>query len=139
MLCLSIGALSNVRVSEVVSLKGLLRKLICICMYVDPRVLHSKGDGLTDRDMWLVIDLWCYIPFGFALLNAFSGVDPLVFAVLCGISSGVVGFLLGGATFNVIWKSIFRQRAHEMHKVITCSYIFLFPGTSENVNSLGDQ
>lgn len=57
------------------------------------------------------------------LFYVFSGVDPLVFAVLCGISSGVGGFLLGGATFNVIWKSIFRRRAQEMQKVIICSYM----------------
>lgn len=71
-------------------------------------------------------------PFWFCLLHVFSGVDPLVFAVLCGISSGVVGFILGGATFNVIWKFIFRHKAQEMHKVIACSYTsFYCPGTSE--------
>lgn len=63
-----------------------------------------------------------------------------MFAVLCGISSGVLGFLLGGATFNVIWKSIFRQRAYEMHKVITCSYIFLmYRNHRECHNNFGDQ
>lgn len=67
------------------------------------------------------------------LLNIFRGVDPLVFAVLCGISSGVVGFLLGGATFNMIWKSVFRQRASEMKKVIKH---FWYPETSEGHSSM---
>lgn len=46
-----------------------------------------------------------------------SGMDPLAFAVLCGVTSGVVGFLLGGATFKVVWKFLFRRRAQQMQEV----------------------
>ena len=43
--------------------------------------------------------------------------DPLAFAVLCGISSGVAGFLFGGAIFNAIWKLLFRRRVQQMQEV----------------------
>ena len=46
--------------------------------------------------------------------------DPLAFAVLCGIGSGTVGFILGGSLFNMTWKIIFKKRSRELLKV--CAY-----------------
>jgi import inner membrane translocase subunit TIM23 len=42
--------------------------------------------------------------------------DPLAFAVICGIGSGVVGYMLGGATFNLMWKFLFRQTALKLQE-----------------------
>ena len=43
--------------------------------------------------------------------------DPLAFAVLCGIGSGTVGFLFGGSVFNVIWNIVFKNRSKELQQV----------------------
>ena len=58
-----------------------------------------------------IVCVVCYI------ISCFRGMDPLAFAVLCGISSGVAGFLLGGATFNATWKIMFKQRYHKLQEV----------------------
>uniref|UniRef100_A0A1X7TRM0 Presequence translocated-associated motor subunit PAM17, mitochondrial n=1 Tax=Amphimedon queenslandica TaxID=400682 RepID=A0A1X7TRM0_AMPQE len=34
------------------------------------------------------------------------GMDPIVFAAVCGAASGMVGFILGGAFFNAVWKMV---------------------------------
>lgn len=51
------------------------------------------------------------------LMSSFSGMDPLAFSVLCGITSGFAGFLLGGTIFNSTWKILYRQRAKKMQEV----------------------
>lgn len=43
--------------------------------------------------------------------------DPIVFAALCGVGTGIVGFMLGGALFNVTWKLLARKAAREMQEV----------------------
>jgi len=50
--------------------------------------------------------------------------DPLVFAALCGLGSGVVGFIGGAAAFNALWKVIFRQQHRNMMQVHT----YIVPG-----------
>ena len=50
--------------------------------------------------------------------------DPLVFAALCGLGSGVVGFIGGAAAFNALWKIIFRQQ----HRKMTEVHIYIVPG-----------
>ena len=46
------------------------------------------------------------------------GMDPLAFAVLCGISSGAAGFLFGGYIFNLTWMVLFNKRAKEFLEVM---------------------
>lgn len=47
----------------------------------------------------------------------FRGMDPIVFAALCGVGTGIVGFMLGGALFNATWKLLARKAAREMQEV----------------------
>ena len=42
--------------------------------------------------------------------------DPIVFAAVCGAASGMVGFILGGAFFNAVWK-IVSSKAKQIEKV----------------------
>ncbi|CAI8042082.1 hypothetical protein GBAR_LOCUS23373 [Geodia barretti] len=51
-----------------------------------------------------------------AELTHILGMDPLAFAVLCGIGSGTVGFLFGGSVFNVIWNIVFKNRSKELQQ-----------------------
>jgi hypothetical protein len=40
-----------------------------------------------------------------------------VFAALCGVASGMTGYLLGGALFHATWKFIFKKKAAALQKV----------------------
>lgn len=44
------------------------------------------------------------------------GMDPIVFAALCGVGSGLVGFVLGGALFSSTWRLLFRERARQLQE-----------------------
>ena len=47
--------------------------------------------------------------------------DPIVFAAVCGAASGMVGFVVGGAFFNAVWRMV-SSKAKQVEKVdITCS------------------
>lgn len=51
----------------------------------------------------------------------FSGMDPIVFAAVCGAASGMVGFVVGGAFFNAVWRMV-SSKAKQIEKVdILCS------------------
>lgn len=68
-----------------------------------------------DGHPYLVIYMYCLL---------YRGMDPLAFAVLCGIGSGVVGYMLGGATFNTTWKLLFKQKAQKLQEVsILCNCV----------------
>lgn len=54
----------------------------------------------------------------FSLLS-FRGIDPIMFAALCGVGSGVVGYLIGGATFTATWKLIAKSKFKELQQVGT--------------------
>lgn len=61
--------------------------------------------------------------------------DPIAFAVLCGIGSGIVGYLVGGALFNATWKLLARSKAKQMQEVSardSCS----LPSSFSDVSSL---
>lgn len=62
-------------------------------------------------------------PFSIILLyNICRGLDPIVFAALCGVASGMTGFIIGGVLFNTTWKLLFRKKAaalQEVSKVFT--------------------
>ena len=57
--------------------------------------------------------------FKFILFH--RGMDPLAFTVVCGIASGLAGFVLGGATFNFVWTVLFRRKAHQIREVQLCT------------------
>ena len=44
--------------------------------------------------------------------------DPIMFAALCGVGAGVLGYLAGGALFTATWKLIARNRFWELQQVI---------------------
>lgn len=46
-----------------------------------------------------------------------SGLDPIVFAGLCGVGSGVVSYLLGGAIFTATWKILSKEKAKQLNQV----------------------
>ena len=46
-----------------------------------------------------------------------SGLDPIVFAALCGVASGMTGYLIGGTLFHATWKFIFKKKAAELQEV----------------------
>ena len=45
------------------------------------------------------------------------GLDPIVFAALCGVASGVTGYILGGALFHATWKFLFKKKAVALEEV----------------------
>ena len=47
----------------------------------------------------------------------FSGMDPVVFSALCGVASGMAGYIVGGALFHVTWKSLFKAKAMALKEV----------------------
>ena len=51
------------------------------------------------------------------VISLCSGMDPVVFAALCGVGSGIVGFALGGVLFTNTWRIMFRRKAKELQKV----------------------
>ena len=63
--------------------------------------------------------------------------DPIVFAALCGVGTGIVGFMMGGALFNATWKLLARKAAREMQEVrrdFMRSYMFdqIFSACQDN-------
>ena len=52
--------------------------------------------------------------------------DPIVFAALCGVASGIAGFVVGGAFFNTVWKLLFAGKAREIHKVTPSLCVWLY-------------
>lgn len=44
------------------------------------------------------------------------GMDPIVLAAVCGVGSGAVGFILGGAIFNATWKLLARNKARQLQE-----------------------
>ena len=46
-----------------------------------------------------------------------SGMDPIVFAALCGVGTGIAGFALGGTFFNVFWKVMFPSTSQQLEEV----------------------
>lgn len=38
------------------------------------------------------------------------GMDPIVFASLCGLGAGSVGFFAGASLFNAMWRVLFRSK-----------------------------
>jgi import inner membrane translocase subunit TIM23 len=42
------------------------------------------------------------------------GMDPIVFAAVCGAVSGLVGYVVGGALFNTMWKIFFPRKAKQV-------------------------
>ena len=45
------------------------------------------------------------------------GLDPIMFSALCGVASGIAGFVAGGAMFTATWKLIARKQYQELEKV----------------------
>ena len=45
------------------------------------------------------------------------GLDPIVFAGLCGAASAVVGYMLGGTIFNATWRILSREKARQFDQV----------------------
>lgn len=43
--------------------------------------------------------------------------DPIVFAALCGVGTGVVTYMVGGALFKVTWQLLASKKARQMQKV----------------------
>ena len=43
--------------------------------------------------------------------------DPIFFAALCGVGTGVVGYMLGGVLFSQTWRILFRKKAKQMAEV----------------------
>lgn len=43
--------------------------------------------------------------------------DPIAFAAICGVMSGIVGFTVGGAFFNSVWRLILRNKARTLDEV----------------------
>ena len=40
-----------------------------------------------------------------------------MFAALCGVGSGVLGYMVGGALFTSTWKLMARSKSKEFHQV----------------------
>lgn len=40
-----------------------------------------------------------------------------MFAALCGVASGMTGYLIGGAFFHATWKFIFKKKAAALQEV----------------------
>ena len=50
-------------------------------------------------------------------MHTHRGMDPIVFSALCGIGSGIIGYMVGGALFTATWKILFKQQAKDLDKV----------------------
>ncbi len=62
--------------------------------------------------IWAVLD-----PCHVLLSVRCRGMDPIAFAVLCGLGSGVVGYMVGGALFNGTWRLLARTKAKQLQEV----------------------
>ena len=40
-----------------------------------------------------------------------------MFAALCGVGTGAMGFILGGAMFNTTWRVLARQKSKQLQEV----------------------
>lgn len=43
--------------------------------------------------------------------------DPIVFAALCGVGTGIVAYMIGGALFKVTWQLLASKKARQIQKV----------------------
>ena len=43
--------------------------------------------------------------------------DPIVFAALCGVGTGIVAYMVGGALFKVTWQLLASKKARQIQKV----------------------
>lgn len=45
------------------------------------------------------------------------GMDPIMLAAVCGVASGIAGYMVGGAIFTATWKLIAKNQAKELEEV----------------------
>ncbi len=50
-------------------------------------------------------------------LSLYRGLDPIVFAGLCGAASAVVGYMLGGTIFTSVWRTLSRKKSAQLNQV----------------------
>lgn len=50
-------------------------------------------------------------------LSLLRGMDPIVFAALCGVGTGIVAYMIGGSLFKVTWQLLASKKARQIQKV----------------------
>ena len=60
--------------------------------------------------IWTPTDSLCF-------LSLLRGMDPIVFAALCGVGTGIAAYMIGGALFKVTWQLLASKKARQMQKV----------------------
>lgn len=51
------------------------------------------------------------------LVPMYSGLDPIAFGAICGVGTGAVGLLLGGAFYSKMWRVVNRKKSRQLDEV----------------------
>ena len=58
-----------------------------------------------------------YLTLVLSFHSLYRGMDPIVFAALCGVGTGIVTYMVGGALFKATWQLLASKKARQMQKV----------------------